>query len=359
MKVASQVSSRSGWCAGLVLVVALAAASRSEHQLEPHLTSVGSISWDGNAFVAAWEHEDRDAVTVYLRRFDTLKTGVTTIRGGAVAHYRKYGLPWHSPELISDDAGALVVVNPGPGQQLVVPIDRQGRTGAPQMLTGCKSADSQRVCYVLCRRGVAHRDGFVVGHVSGYNVSGLNSVQLSFVDRAGTTQKVVWSSSEDPHSCALTKLGTAVIVASTARDSVLVQFYDISTTARSGELRLEDGTAAIGSVTIGDEVALLYGTRTGVRIARIGREGLRGSVELASDVDPTTADIGADSRGVFVTWLRGGKLHVRRVGASRDAAVQRAGRDAIGTRALGVGDRCIATWMSGSKLKLLATADCR
>ena len=97
-----------------------------------------------------------------------------------------------------------------------------------------------------------------------------------------------------------------------------------------------------------------------LRVATVSADrGVRESVELPAEVDPASADLGANRRGLFVTWLARGKTHIAGVGGGAHRAERRRS-SAVGTRALGHDDHCAVTWSesAGRRAHLVTTGPC-
>jgi hypothetical protein len=67
-------------------------------------------------------------------------------------------------------------------------------------------------------------------------------------------------------------------------------------------------------------------------------------------------------RGLFVSWLANGRAHILDLDLHSYREVSRKGvaRNSVGTRAVGLRDRCVTAWTSGAgeKLYIHAVPDC-
>lgn len=342
--------------------VAAASVARVESCDRPR-TSPAAIAWDGDGFVAAWQRSDPDGHTVYLRHLAELASGVTTVRDGTPV-FRSV-TSWAPPEVVSGPAGGLVIVSPWGGEQVAIPFDRHGAvTDEPHPLTGCVPTASGSYCQRLCRRPVATAEGFVVGHVNGVPTHHGGVTALSFLDRSGRTVRTapVPEVSGLVDECAMALRGDELVVASRVTRMDHARGIDVRW------LSLRDGSSrgvwrpgpdrALALVAYRDGVALLDADGDGLHVAYVTHEGVRDTVALPAVVDRASADLGVSARGLFVTWLAGGEVHVLGIDTGRDRS-RRTARHAAGTRALGAGDRCISAWATGAgALQVLDVARC-
>jgi hypothetical protein len=347
----------------LVVAVLLAIAVRASACDAPPDVRPPAVVSDGSGILVAWEQADRDGATTYVRRFATMPDGNTVVRAGTAVHRERYGTSWYSPELVAGPAGSLVIVAPKAGEQAAIPLDRDGApAGPPRPLTECARRDSSFSCFDLCRGPVATRGGFAVGHVLIDPRTSVSGIAVSFLDARGETVRAVHLPAAWPgRSCATAALGDEVVVAygDTQVDRTQgVRIYFLS----GHQLWLPDAGVPRRLVAEGAQLYLLYADATGVaHVASLDRDAIRTTTRLPADVDWRTADLGITDRGVYVTWLAGGVLRVRAV-YERDAGARsrRVAASAVGTRTLGVADRCITAWTSagGAKLHVLATEQC-
>lgn len=368
MKLAAEVRQGRWSAAALVVLVALVGAGGVVrlHACEPPSTSPAGIARDGQAVIATWESRVGDDTTVYVRRFADLESALTTVRTGAPVYRRRY-ISESEPEIVVGPTGALVVLRPHPGEHVAIPLDREGAVaGAPQHLTGCRERTSSRACFWLCRRPVANGDGFIVGDLSLY-ASGTSSLGLSFLDKHGRTIKYEVLPGGDVASCAMTASGAQLVVASAERrwdDAVGIhlQYRSLRDDSPLTETWLPGGTRVRALVAHGDGEALLYvDPDDHVRVALVSaRDGVREVLPLPDAIDWKSADLGVSSRGLFVTWLGDGKAHVIGLGAGAGHRARRAASSPVGTRAVGVDDRCVVAWTAGggSKLQLFSSERC-
>ncbi|MGN6105072.1 MAG: hypothetical protein ACTHU0_08210 [Kofleriaceae bacterium] len=124
------------------------------------------------------------------------------------------------------------------------------------------------------------------------------------------------------------------------------------------------GNVDVGPVRIvrhGDGWAILYGDPDEhLHVAFVDTQGrLVGTRALPREVEGDTVDLATNARGLFVTWIDGGRVRVRGIdGSSRE--LKTAGSRASETRALGDAASCVAAWtVDGGKHTRIATfADC-
>ncbi len=347
-----------------VIVIALGVL-----QCETPRTSSPAMVADGQTLLAAWEQpSDEYGMTVYVRRISTLDDGITTLRGGVPIYRKKYASTgYHTPELATGPASSIVIVTPSPGDQVAIPINRDGSAAGPaQPLTGCRSDSSDRTCFWTCRGPVARGDGFVVGHVSAYPRTSVKGLDLSFLDRLGRTERFLVLPSEEPLGCAMAASGDHLVVVSTEQRmngdyAVHVQFVTLADGSPVTDFWISGSGARTVIATATGRFALLHlGLDGGLRISRFSRYGVEATEPIPGRVDLTTADLGITSRGPFVSWIDNRRLHIRDLTSERDVGAKRVSANAVGTRAAGIGGRCVAAWTSGagSKLHLLSVADC-
>ncbi|MBA3456392.1 MAG: hypothetical protein H0T42_25060 [Deltaproteobacteria bacterium] len=358
------------WSRGLSLGAAgVIAIALGLLRCETPRTTSPAIVAVGQTLLAAWEQRsDEYGMTVYVRRISPVDDGITTLRGGVPIYRNKYASTgYHTPELATGPAGSIVIVTPSPGDQVAIPIDRDGRAAGPaQPLTGCRGDSSDRACFWTCRRPVARGDGFVVGHVSAYPRSTVKSLDLSFLDRLGRTERFLVLPSEEPLGCAMAASGDDLVVVSTEQRingdyAVHVQFVTLADGSPVTDFWISGRGARTVIATATGHFALLHlGPDGELRISRFSRYGVESTRPIPGPVELATADLGITSRGPFVSWIENRRLHVRDLTSERDVGAKRVSANAVGTRAVGIGERCVAAWTSGagSKLHLLGVADC-
>ncbi len=345
--------------AGALAIAALGTCGAPEYATAP------SIAWDGRVLTAVWERSDgRDGSTVFAHRFADLRAGVTTTGTGTPIHHQQYGLPRDRPEIASDAMGSLVVILGQRRNQFAIPLDATGAVAGPaQPLTSCSSDRSERICMRVCRRAVAFGDGFAFGHLDTWPRAGhgSNAIAVSFLSRDGKTVRDVGLPSDIPSGCALASTGTRLVVA------IAEQRMDYAEGIRivvvdgpdRGGLWVPDAVRAIALVPTGVDMALLYEMRDGaLRVARVDDRGVGEPVTLPADVNAATVDLGIGAHGPFVTWIVGQRVFVRDVATAAIARGAIRGAQPLGTRAVGLGDRCVAAWSAGggAKLGVLSTA---
>ncbi|HUS32853.1 MAG TPA: hypothetical protein VMZ53_30335 [Kofleriaceae bacterium] len=335
---------------------------------EPTRTMPATIATDGNALLVAWEKPTDDGFTIYMRHVPDVQDGTTTLQGGTAIYTKKYGTTgYHGPEVATGPAGSIVIITPRVGEQIAIPVDLDGRVAGPaQPLTGCRSDSSDRTCFWSCRRPIAHAGGFIVGHVSAYPRSSIHSLDLSFLDRAGRTEKFLVLRSQDPVACAMAASGDELVVVSTERETLVdVKIHVLFLALSDGELLNElwiDGGYAFGIVsTSANEYALLHQIPDGRSVlTKFNRKGIESTHLVPEAIDLRTADLGMSFRGLFVSWLANGRAHVLDLTTDREVSRKGVARYSVGTRAVGVRDRCVTAWTSGAgnKVQLLAVPEC-
>lgn len=309
-------------------------------------------------------------MTVYVRRISTLDDGITTLKGRTAIFRKQYAVTgYHTPELVTGPAGSLVIVTPFPGDQIAIPIDRDGRAAGPaQPLTGCDSGKngSGRACFWTCHRPVAHAGGFIVGHVSAYPRSSTHSLDLSFLDPLGRTLRFVVLSSDHPLSCATAVSGDDLVVVSTeghlGRDyRIHVQFVTLAGGSPVTDFWMPGSGAQTVIATAPGEFAMLHlDADNALSVSRFTRIGTQSTQPIPGRVEFATADLGLSTHGVFVTWIENRRVHIRNVTSAGDVASRRVSANAVGTSAVGFDGRCVTAWTSGAggKLHLLGVAEC-
>lgn len=358
MNIAGTTTSRGGVLAMVACALTGRACDSPAHVTSPTLARASS------GVLAAWEQIDGDGATTYVRRFPALTAGTTTVRDGTAVHRVRYGTSWYSPEVVSGPAGSLVIVSPRAGEQIAIPLDGEGAPSGPaQPLTACQRDAAGFSCFDLCRRPVATRDGFAIGHAVVEPRSGVTGISVSFLDSAGKTLRTDYLPSFSPsRRCAIAALEDDVAVAygdMTSDRSVGVRIHFLSGSERW--IPTPGGAHVRALIAADDHLFLLCADETGPYVARLDRDGVRDRIGLPPSIDLETADLGLSDAGVFVTWLAKGKLQLQLV-RERPSSHRRhrAGRAVSGTRALGVGKNCIAAWSSsgGAKLHLLNERGC-
>ena len=329
-----------------------------------------TIATDGKGVLVAWEKPNDDGFTIYMRHLPEVQDGTTTLEGGTAIYTKKYGTTgYHAPEVATGPAGSIVIITPWVGDQIAIPVDLDGRVAGPaQPLTGCRSDSSDRTCFWTCRRPIAHAGGFIVGHVSAYPRSSIHSLDLSFLDRQGRTEKFLVIHSQDPVACAMAASGDELVVVSVERESLVdvkihVQFLALA----DGELRSDfwiDGGYAMSVVsTSANEYAMLHQIPDGRKVlTKFNRKGVESTFLVPEAIDLRTADVGMSFRGLFVSWLAKGRAHVLDLDlhSYREVSSKRVPRHSVGTRAVWIRDRCVTAWTSGAgdKVHVLAVPDC-
>ncbi len=263
-----------------------------------------------------------------------------------------------SPEIASDAAGSLVVIV-GLQAEIAIPLDATGAVSGPvQPLTSCRSDRSEPAC----RGAVAFGDGFAFGHLDTWprEGRGSNAVAVSFLSRDGTTVRDVLVPAAIPSGCALASTGSRLVIAVAEQrmDGAYGIWIQVVEEFDREGVWIPDAVRAIALVPTGVDMALLYETYDGaLRVARIDDRGVREQVVLATDVDAATADLGIGAHGPFVTWITGHRVFVRDVATAASTRGTIRGEQPLGTRAVGVGDRCVAAWSAGggAKLSVLST----
>ena len=336
----------------------------------PPRTMPATIATDGKGLLVVWEKPNEMGFKIYMRHLPELQDGTTTLEGGTAIYTQKYGTTgYHGPEVVTGPAGSIVIITPRVGEQIAIPVDLDGRVAGPaQPLTGCKSDSSDRACFWACRRPIAHAGGFIVGHVSAYPRSSINSLDLSFLDRSGRTEKFLVLHSQEPVVCAMAASGDELVVVSTDRETLFeskihVQFLALS----DGELLRDFWLEGAGSLSVvstsANEYALLHLIPDGRKVlTKFNRKGVESSFLVPEAIDLATADLGMSFRGVFVSWLANGRAHVLDLDlhSYREVSSTRVPRYSVGTRAVGIRDRCVTAWSSGAgnKVHVLAVPGC-
>ena len=350
---------------GVALVAAASAGVALGTCGAPELATVPSIAWDGRALTAVWERGDgRHGATVFAHRFTDVRAGVTTVGADTPIYHQENGTPMHSPEIASDAAGSLVVIVGLLQAQIAIPLDATGAVAGPaQPLTSCRSDRSERVCMRACRGAVAFGDGFAFGHLDTWPRAGrgANAVAVSFLSRDGKTVRDVSVPAAIPSGCALASTGSRLVIAVAEQrmDGAYGIWIQVVDEFDRDGVWIPDAVRAIALVPTGADMALLYETRDGaLRVARVDDRGVREQVVLATDVDAATADLGIGAHGPFVTWIVGQRVVIRDVATAASTRGTVRGDQPLGTRAVGVGDRCVAAWSAsgGAKLGVLSTA---
>jgi hypothetical protein len=355
------------WSRWLGAAGALLAVLRVQ-SCEPPRTMPATIATDGKGLLVAWEQPSEDGFTIYMRHVADVPDGMTTLQGGTAIYTKKYGTTgYHAPEVATGPAGSIVIVTPRVGDQIAIPVDLDGRTAGPaQPLTGCRSDSSDRACFWTCRRPVAHADGFVVGHVSAYPQSALHSLDLSFLDRLGRTERFLVINSQDPVGCAMASSGDELVVVSTERETLFdytvhIQFLALADGSELADFRIQGAGALSVVSTSANEYALLHVIPDGRKVlTRFNRKGIESTLLVPEAIDFETADLGMSYRGLFVSWIEGRRVHVLDLATDRDVSSKRVARYAVGTRSVGVRDRCVTAWTSGAgnEVHVLAVPDC-
>lgn len=108
---------------------------------------------------------------------------------------------------------------------------------------------------------------------------------------------------------------------------------------------------------LGDDWAILYAERDDhLHVAVIDSHGkLLRREKLPDAIDNETVDLASNERGLFVTWIDGGR--VRFVGIDGRARTKTSGSGASRTRALGADSHCVAAWTLHAKRARVTALD--
>lgn len=330
---------------------------------EPAEVSAPSLAWDGETYAIAWAEAEPSGIAVHAHRLAPGGEIAEVSARGTEPIFRARELRG-SPEIVAGKDGFVVVVLPQDYIPRAIPLDRHGSvSGPPQPLPGCTG---RHACFDLCRGAVTTPGGaYAVAYLA--TDTPLDSLHLVFLDREGRPghdTMVGFGVSWRP--CALAAAGDRLAVAwgelSPAADAVRIGVSVRS--ARDGEAIGGDvwlpgaRSSVLALVAHGGDWAVLYQDVAGrLQVAVVNPAvGVRESITLPADIDARSADLGVNRRGLFVTWLAGGKTHVAGVGTGVHRAV-RSRSTAVGTRAVGHDDRCAVTWSeSGGRRVHLATS---
>lgn len=118
------------------------------------------------------------------------------------------------------------------------------------------------------------------------------------------------------------------------------------------------GSGPVRIAPLGEDWAILYADRDKhLHVVIIDSHGtLRRLHELPDTIDGETVDLASNARGLFVTWVDGGRVRFAGIDG-RMRAAKDAGSSASQTRALGAGTRCVAAWTLSAKHASLTEAE--
>lgn len=76
------------------------------------------------------------------------------------------------------------------------------------------------------------------------------------------------------------------------------------------------------------------------------------------EADPMQLDLGVSTRGLFVSWIARGTVHVLSVAEPTEQVTMPAGWTASGPTAFGHDDRCATAWVTGNGKAVRMIASC-
>ena len=335
------------------LVTALALLVLSLTCLPHHeLPARPALGWDGGAHDLVW----RDGDAIRLRRGNARSTLYTApdLRSDV--------------ELVSGPSGALALFTHGDDRSdetpwpvrrmVVIHLDRDGVAGPPREAPGPYSVDG------LCRSSVATARYVVVGYT-----------EVARHHRHIDTHGLIWLSPNGEFydavvvgghvgRCALAAHDNEIAFVASTYGRIVIEFLDLETGSDVAPRIAIEGVAKgepywnESVVAFGDGYAVLYrdaGDR--LRVARFDRTGILETLDAPAGADAATADLGATSHGLFVTWARGGRIHVEAVGRDGFPFSYRMRGDSP-TAALGRDGTCALATSSGRDAYLATFEGC-
>ena len=191
-------------------------------------------------------------------------------------------------------------------------------------------------------------------------------VELAFLDRAGKTVRTAYPPrrEEVASSCATAVAADQLVVATaehtfgpSTTSGIQIQ-YLTPTGEPSRSFWIAGSFAVHALVADGDGVVVLHSSAERLFVTRLSaRDGVGATIEVPRAVDPTSADLGVDARGLYVTWLAGRTLHVLALDGTRAHRPRRTGPAPSGARTVGAGDRSVTAWTSrGGVLQVFSAA---
>lgn len=320
--------------------------------------SAPALAWDGAGYLAAWETLDGDDVLIHTHRFAEARAKPSSSAGRVIVRDHEIRSVAH---LVTGGGHALLVYIEGPDPDpdpdedrsdpprwlVGAPLDNDGNlAGSPRML-GEHLADAS------CGAPVWTGEAFVVGYRQHRGRFGVAVQALAFVNSSGVTRADTTVSYDEARWCVLAVSGDALALAFEAwdaphRDQIAIDLVSATTGKPLGAriwLPERVGSGRYGLIGDDDGWAALYAGLDGiVRVVRFDRNGVRESIVLPRDVDAATMSLGANDRGLFVSWIGGGAAHVRAL--ARGGAHARARAASVSsTRTVGHDDECAVAWL--------------
>lgn len=308
-----------------------------------------ALTYDGEAYVAVWAAPQRRKSTIFVGRFrDSDFKGAAVATAGLDRRFpeRVYrtGSVLAPPEIAFGGDGFMVFVHTGDRQLVAVPLDRQAvASGDPVVVAG--DVD------MLCVSPVAIGGRYMASYLGG------GELVIAGLDRRGAVVSRERFEVSGPLRCAMG--------AGDGRFAVIVERSSGPrvSTALGRDLVVQvagDG----GPLRIAREPggwAMLHQRQGRLRIIRLRDGGERGDdTAIPAQVNPSSVDLARSDRGLFVTWLDGRMFRMAFVDRFDQTGSFKTERGPLGTRALGHGDRCAATWTTdaGRKVWVLRATGC-
>jgi len=358
--------------ASLLLLVTLVTLRSCGADDEPQWRP--SVVWDGDAYIATWSIYEGDSTSaVFIQRINE------TSSHRAVRPIFKGPSVRSGPDIAHSGQRAIVVFGQGdtPGDEdwhprrhlVIVPLDRTGNvTGESQTTPWAVSPDT------LCTAPAWTGRHFVVGYGEySRHHRHRDKMGVIFITESGAYRGHILLRGRSSE-CALAVQGEVLAVAAGRQASdelgspynIDVQFIDTTTAGLLPDVvtihSVNSGSpwSWVVLVPYNNAWALLYmdADKTS-RVALLDRNGIIDTIALPVDVEPATAHLGVNDRGLFVTWRRDGKVHLRGLEPG-PAHTVRAPRSSEGTYAVGHADECAAVWNSHHGKRIhLARARCQ
>jgi hypothetical protein len=356
--------------AALSLTTSVLAGTQLATCEAPYPDPAPGLAAGADRFTVAWVHPRRKGGSLQLQQFDARSqkplSAPTTI-------VRRDDLVARGVELLAFRDGYLAisrVVDPekkphGATHLLTVPLDARGRpTDEPHTLgvdyacPGASVVESFAViAYVEIARSHRYpydtlgllavgRQGQYLGHMSV-----ANSPRACASAARGRTVALVWTRLIENSGAIRATLHVSF---QELRDQPQTLTAELTATIPISEV----GAGPVRIVPLGSDWAVLHSDpHDHVHVAVIDSHAkLLRRHTLPRSVDPETADLSINDRGLFVTWISRGRAHI--IGLDGKTRLTRpAGSKTSTTRALGAGAGCVTAWTQRSRRARLAAVD--
>lgn len=328
----------------VTMLIAGAHASRGCGERPP---AAASVTWTGSAYGVAWAKPGQGVVAIYAHRFAGRDfEGQLAVKGNrARQRVHRVGRLESPPEIVGNEDGFIVFIHSSERgdrepRLLAVPLDRHGR------VSGSVEVAAVNV-YALCKSPTWNGRTFSYAYTRRY------------VDGTRTSWRLI--------TAQMDQQGQRISSKRWIVDSGMQCSID-----QDGHGNIEFSHAGYGPeygpfrlLRFGEQWAKLHLDNLDDRSLAIDMIDDAGKVvrtiPLPKHVDASTVDLGVNDSGLYVTWIRDGKLWVLPVTAAHEAVKHRISSKARGARTVGHDDRCAVAWtVNGGKAVRLAVAQgCR